>query len=101
MNPREFQKLAVRLSATAGSAERRTAISRSYYAAFNVAASHLRAMKFPIAKGAAAHGEVRHCLANSGNIDVIQTANSLREMHAHRIRADYELERQDIESAAT
>lgn len=68
MDPRDFHALAVRLATgtAPAAADCRTAISRAYYAVFNVAAEHLRGMGFPIGKGAAAHGEVQKCLANGG-----------------------------------
>jgi hypothetical protein len=100
MDPRDFQKLALQLATAGGAAERRTAISRSYYAAFNVAANHLRSMKFPIGKGAAAHGEVRHCLANAGNAELVEAGRWLGSLHSQRIRADYELDRKDVEAGA-
>ena len=67
MNPRDYQRLAERWVAgpAPSLAECRAAISRAYYAAFNAAAEQLRAAGFPIGKGAAAHGEVRHCLVHS------------------------------------
>src|SRR4051794_25133410 len=58
MDPRDFHALAARLTAgtAPAPADCRTAINRSYYAVFNVAAEHLRSMGFPVGKGAAAHG---------------------------------------------
>jgi len=101
MDPREFQRLAVRLAGGPTPAERRTSISRCYYAAFNVAAEHLRSLKFPVSKGGAAHGEVRLCLVNAANRELIEAANILQELHTRRIRADYQLDRSDPETAST
>ncbi|HZL35056.1 MAG TPA: hypothetical protein VFC78_07085 [Tepidisphaeraceae bacterium] len=103
MDPREFTALAIRLTqrATAGTpAECRTAISRAYYAAFNVGAEHLRTMGFRVGKGAAAHGEVQRSLANSGNAGVVAAASELNDLHTSRNRADYQLDRLDVESSA-
>jgi len=99
MDPREFHTLAVRLAAGRTSAERRTSIGRSYYATFNVAAGILRAMGFHIGRGASAHGEVRYCLGNSGDAPLAIVASELAKLHAWRIRADYELDRADVETA--
>ncbi|HEY8751336.1 MAG TPA: hypothetical protein VIM11_25360 [Tepidisphaeraceae bacterium] len=101
MDPREFQRLAVQLAASASAAERRTSVSRCYYAVFNVAAEHLRSLKFPVGKGAAAHGEVRLCLINSGVFDLMDAGATLQVLHTARIRADYQMERQDAESGST
>jgi hypothetical protein len=98
MDPREFQSLAVQF-AGGTAAHRRTAISRSYYAVFNVAAAHLRSLGFRIRKGAAAHGEIQHCLANSGDTVVAGIGSELHELHSARIRADYQLDQLDIEQA--
>lgn len=101
MDPRDFQRLAERLAGIDGSAERRSAISRCYYATFHVAMEHLRAMRFPIGKGAAAHGEVQRCLINSGSREVMQAGASMQQLHTHRIRADYDLARKDAELSTT
>jgi hypothetical protein len=97
MNPRDFQSLALKLAAGATAAERRTAISRSYYAVFNTAAEALRGLGFAVGKGAAAHREVHRCLANSGNNEVELIASELADLHTSRNHADYRLEREDVE----
>src|SRR5271163_4382234 len=67
MDPRDLLDLARKLALGATAADRRTAVGRSYYAVFNVAAEHLRTLGFRISRGAAAHGEVQKCLSNSGD----------------------------------
>ena len=101
MDPRDFHALAVRLASGRGSAERRTSIGRSYYAAFNVAMEMLRSMGFRIGRAAAAHGEVRLCLSNSGDAEVVLVASELGKLHTWRIRADYDLDRADVETGGT
>jgi hypothetical protein len=101
MDPRDFDTLARKLSTGATAAERRTAIGRSYYAVFNVAAEHLRALGFPIGKGAAAHGEIQKCLSNSGDKAVTAVASDLSDLHSLRNRADYQLDRADVDKPAT
>ena len=78
-------------------AERRTAVSRAYYAAFNVSAALLRGVGFGVSRGAAAHGEVQRCLANAGHPDLAAVASQLGDLHTERNRADYHLDRTDIE----
>lgn len=99
MNPRAYQELAERLVAGAApsSADCRAAISRAYYAAFNVGAELLRGAGFPVGRGAGAHGEVRHCLANSGDPNVALAASHLGDLHTLRNRADYHMDRRDLE----
>ena len=47
MDPRDFHALALRLTAGSGAAGYRSAIGRSYCAAFNVGATTLRGLGFP------------------------------------------------------
>lgn len=101
MDPRDFHTLAQRLAGSPTAAERRTAIGRSYYAVFNVAAEHLRASGFPIGKGAAAHGEIQKCLSNSGDAGVAAVASDLSDLHSQRNRADYQLDKPDVEKPGT
>lgn len=97
MDPRDFLTQANRLVSGATPADCRTAIGRAYYAAFNVAAAHLRDIGIPIGKGPAGHGEVRLCLANSGDPAVADTALEIRDLHGPRIRADYQMNPSDVE----
>jgi hypothetical protein len=98
MDPRDFHALAARLSSSASAADLRTAVSRSYYAVFNVGASHLRDAGFAIGKGAAAHGEVQKCLNNCGDQGVMAVATELNDLHGARNRADNQLDRRDPEN---
>lgn len=50
MNPREFQQLASKLANGNSPAEFRTAISRGYYAAYNVGVEALEQMGFRISE---------------------------------------------------
>lgn len=100
MDPHDFHSLAERLAGGATAAEYRTAVSRAYYAAFNVGAAHLRNLGFVIGRGAAAHSEVQRCLANAGDPAVAAAASDLGDLHSSRNRADYQLDRVDVEKAA-
>lgn len=98
MNPRDFHRLAEQLANRTTPAEFRTAIGRAYYAAFNVAAEGLRAVGTPLGKGAAAHGEAPHFLRNSGHADLARAATVLEFLHRVRNRADYQLDKADVET---
>ena len=100
MDPREFHGLAERLASHGTAAESRTAVGRACYATFNVGAEILRDLGFRVRKGAAAHGEIYHCLSNSADPDVIGAASEINDLHRLRNRADYQLDSTDVERAA-
>jgi uncharacterized protein (UPF0332 family) len=100
MDPRDFRELADRLAGGASPAEYRSAISRAYYAAFHVGIETLHALGFRVSRGAAGHGEVARCFDNCANQEAVNAARSLSNLHTLRIRADYQLDRLDVESAA-
>ena len=100
MDPREFHTLADRLAAGPSAAECRTAVSRAYYAVFNVGSEILRGLGFAVGRGAAAHSEVQRCLANAGDPAVAAVASDLGDLHSSRNRADYQLDRPDVEKPA-
>lgn len=100
MDPRDFLKFATSLLASPTPAGNRSAISRAYYAAFNVGVERLRKLGFNIRHGAAAHGEVLHCLSNAGDREIVAAAIRLSDLHSHRNRADYQLDKVDIEQLA-
>jgi len=54
-------------------------------------------MGFRVSKGAAAHGEIYKCLSNSGDQEVADVASELNDLHSYRIRADYQMDRTDVE----
>ncbi len=91
MDPRDFlttaSELANKTSATA--ADLRTAISRTYYAAFNAALEHL--VKLNQAWERLNHGEVVRYLSNSGNVYIERAGNLLGRLHSLRITADYRM----------
>jgi hypothetical protein len=100
MDARDFLSLAGRLAGGSAPAELRTAVGRSYYAVFNVALETLRGLGFAVGRGAAAHGEIQKCLGASGNAAIVAVASKLNDLHKHRNRADYQLDRVDVENAA-
>lgn len=101
MNPREFQQLALKLAAGASSAEIRTAISRAYYAAYNVGIEILREMEFKIIEGPSGHGDVSNRLSNSGDQEIIKAGSTLGTLHSMRIHADYHLNMTNVENQKT
>ena len=100
MDPREFHRLAQRLVSQGTAAECRTAVSRAYYATFNVGAEILRGLGFRVGKGAAAHGEVYHCLSNCLDPEVEDAASEINDLHRQRNQADYQLEVTNVERPA-
>jgi uncharacterized protein (UPF0332 family) len=100
MDARDFHTLAQRLALRGTPAEYRTAVSRAYYATFNVGAEILAGLGFSVRRGAAAHGEVYHCLSNSADSEVEDAASEINDLHRLRNRADYQLDTTDVESPA-
>lgn len=101
MNPREFQRLAQQLVLNPLPAELRTAVSRAYYATFHISDETLRQWGFWISRGPAGHGEVRSHFGNSGDRDLTRVGSQLNDLHSARIRADYRLDRSDVEDHKT
>ena len=101
MNPRDFQLIAMELLRGNRAVDFRTAIGRSYYAAYNVAVEILKGMDFTISEGPQGHGEVRNRLHNSGDQDVEAMASELAELRGKRIDADYRLQRRAVENGKT
>ncbi len=100
MDPREFHRLAERLSGSRDPAELRTATSRAYYAVYNVGAELLNQV-VPLSRGAASHGQVQKLLANCGDPQVVQAGSDLGDLHSRRIDADYEMTNRNAENVRT
>jgi hypothetical protein len=98
MDPREFQVLASQLVSRNRPADIRTAISRAYYAVFNVGVEVLNEFGFTISEGPSGHGEVRFRLSNSGDSEVVKIGSKLKDLHTGRLHADYRLARKDVEN---
>ena len=81
MNPKEFQYFASGLVEHGVSAsEFRTAISRSYYAVYNLGINLLKEMDFSIPKKSEAHEEMRRHFNNSGDVDLIEVAEKIKDL---------------------
>ena len=99
MTAEDFIRLAGNLAArpNADPAVCRTAISRAYYGAYHVARHILRQAGFDVSD----HGQVRFCLFESGQPAGVELARDLGLLQNVRIKADYELQDADSESAVT
>jgi hypothetical protein len=99
VDPRSFLQIALILKGGPGSPESyRSAISRAYYAAFNVGVETLRAIGIHLSEGPAGHGELRHCLGACGDPDLDDASGLLGTLHGRRRRADYRMDDVDSES---
>jgi len=98
MNPKEFQYLASRL-AEHGTfpSEFRTAISRAYYAAFNLGFNLLNELGLTIPNNYEAHKQVYYHFKNSGDSELIEVATKIDNLRTKRNHADYHLDRHDVE----
>lgn len=99
MNPKEFQYLASGLVEKNGAfpSEYRTAISRSYYAVYNLGINLLKEMGFTIPEKIDAHVFMRRHFNNSGDIELIEAAEKIKDLKTKRKHADYDLDRHDVE----
>jgi uncharacterized protein (UPF0332 family) len=102
MNPKEFLILARELRKDSRAA-RRTAVSRAYYAAHHKGRRLLQAIGVDLTKPAERreiHVLTYSCLNQSGHDALVEAGRLLRDLHASRIDADYELDKEEIEDAA-
>jgi uncharacterized protein (UPF0332 family) len=93
MTGRDFLTLARALARGATEAERRTAVSRAYYAAFHVAGDLLADLRFNVPQADRAHEFVYRRLNNSGLATVEAAAKRLHELRRRRNEADYDVRR--------
>jgi hypothetical protein len=101
MDPREFQLLASELVLRKRASDIRTAISRAYYAVFNVGVEILTELGFKINEGPSGHGDVRNRLSNSGDTEAAKVGSQLNNLHTGRLHADYRLNMTDVENQKT
>src|SRR5437868_6308808 len=97
MDTHRIIEVAERLSQTPGPAFFRSAVSRAYYAAYNVAAEFLSAMGFAKA-GKDYHVALRHRLLNSRDDAFKKIGSQLGDFHQKRIQADYHMDDPSTES---
>jgi len=101
MDPRDFQQVATNLAAAGNPAETRSAISRCYYAAFNVAREFVILGHNRVASGPSAHGKVPHYLNNCGDLTIAAVSSKLGDLHGLRIKADYSMDNRYVEIPST
>ena len=101
MNPRDFHKLASELVKENTPANLRTAISRAYYAVYNVGVEILKEMDFKVDSGPGGHGRVRMQFENCGIEKIIAAASKMGNLQSNRIKADYNLEKKRVENQKT
>ena len=98
MDPKQFQYLASGLAEHGTSEPQfRTAVSRAYYAVYNVAINLLKEMDFTISGKFDTHVVMRRHFNNSGNTELKRAAEKIKDLKTKRQHADYELNRTDIE----
>ena len=92
MEPLDFMDVAIAFQASPAEAERRTAVGRSYYAAFNHVRDLIRAAGRPVTVKDA-HACVLHYLrgASRGLREVGTVHTALSSMRDSRVVADYEM----------
>ena len=93
MNPLDFLSVANQFHTSPEEAERRTSISRSYYATYHVLNQSLSAQKVPFTRRGDDHGLLIHYLAHSGDQRTQTIGGNLRSLRSARGRADYNLGR--------
>jgi uncharacterized protein (UPF0332 family) len=82
-----------------GAADYRSAISRAYYAAYNVAEKFLRQMGFAKPKEKY-HIVLQQRLLASGDKEFIKIGSDLGDFHSRRVRADYNMDDKTTEVQA-
>jgi len=88
MIPRDFLSLAESLAKGGGAAERRSAVSRAYYAVYNVGEAFLEQMGF-LPPRRDYHIRLQHRLLNSGDGDVAKIGSDLGNFHLRRNAGQY------------
>ena len=100
MDPRAFNQVAIDLVVRrppTGPAAYRSAISRAYYAAFNVAADVLTGIGHSPGSGDGSHKKVAIYLQQSGDEDLDDAGKSIDQMRTLRNYDDYDMKRLDVE----
>ena len=91
MEAKDFLEVAKRLLNSEDEADRRTSISRAYYAVFNQVKSFLANANIKLPKDAAGHEKAHQYLLNSGIQEARKLADALSNLRNNRNDADYEL----------
>jgi uncharacterized protein (UPF0332 family) len=100
MDPRAFNQVAIDIVVRrppTGPAAYRSAISRAYYAALNVAMDLLAGNGHSPGKGDSAHKKVVIYLQQSGDADLDNVGAAIDKMRTMRNHADYDMKNLDVE----
>ena len=99
MDPRRFLDLARVYKGGHATAESyRSAISREYYAAFNVGVETLNTIGIQLTDGPGAHGELQQCLGVCEDPDLDDARDLLGNLSGRRRRADYRMDAAETET---
>ncbi len=98
MDPLAFLVLAKKLlDAEKNPAGRRSAVSRAYYAAFNVAAEFFAALGHQVPKDAGGHKKAYYYLNNCNDKLLIAVGGDLDDLRGIRNDADYDMNDKQVE----
>ncbi len=90
MQPNEFFTVALDLAKNSPSAaEKRTAVSRAYYASHHTGANIIQNLGGRVGRGSSAHGNVFGSLCGCSVKDVAKLGEKIKSLHGWRRRADY------------
>lgn len=92
MDPRDFLALATTLHASQNEAERRTAVSRAYYALFLSARRLLEAESLPLGHLHEDHRLVPDYLRDAASEALADVGNAIADLRRERNMADYDME---------
>ncbi|MGP0064768.1 MAG: HEPN domain-containing protein [Isosphaeraceae bacterium] len=104
MDLRDFNQVAIDIIVKrppTGPAAYRSAISRAYYAAFNVATNVLDAIGHSPGKGDSQHKKVVIYLQQSGDVALESVGRYIDMMRLRRNQADYEMANTTVETMST
>jgi len=98
MEGKDFLNTAQKLAPMRNEAAIRSAVSRTYYAAFITGRQLLRELGFYFPPDASVHEQVYRLLHNCGLKDIIELADWLKDLRLRRVRADYDMENREFQS---
>jgi uncharacterized protein (UPF0332 family) len=91
MEGKDFLEVANRLFKSAHEADRRTSVSRSYYAVFNHVKTAFESFNVTLSSDASAHQKICHYLRNSGLDEAEDLAQVISDLRIKRGDADYDM----------
>ncbi len=103
MDPRDFNQIAIDIIVRrppTGPAAYRSAISRAYYGALNVAANALDGIGHSPGKGDSKHKKLVIYLEQTGDAALERAGDSIDELRTMRNRADYDMKDITVETFA-